>query len=193
MKKLLAIIVLCLIGLVFIVANDQSAPVVLSTNTHNNEFWFVLHRRSNVEFLYHGKPGVKESSTLVKQFIVKSGNLEKKPTPLPHLVGREYWLITRKYSSTDNPETAPYFLELDIPVTDEPPFGPEPYLECDGQCDWELPGYFGLHGINGNAEKLSSHDVGSSGCVRHSDDDITYLYNLFDPENQTIRYYVVDK
>lgn len=45
-----------------------------------------------------------------------------------------------KVEAVDNPETAPYFLTLDIPVSDEEPFGPAPYLECDGQCNWVLPG-----------------------------------------------------
>lgn len=193
MKKLFLLLLVSTVALALLTTNSSSAPTVLSTNAQKNEFWFELLRRSNVELLYYGKAGEKEKSTLVKQFNVKSGILGKKPTPLPQLLGRDYWLIKDKYPSTDNPETAPYFLELDVPVSEESPFGPEPYLECDGQCDWELPGYFGLHGINGDMEKMSPDNEGSSGCVRHSDEDITYLYNLLDPHIEPIRYYVLDR
>ena len=79
-----------------------------------------------------------------------------------------------------------------FPVSEEEPFGPTPYIECDGQCNWILPGAFGLHGVNGNSEKLSEFDLGSSGCIRHSNEDITYLYNLLDPEKEEIRYYIED-
>lgn len=49
---------------------------------------------------------------------------------------------------------------------------------------------FGLHGTGGQPEKLSKDDPGSSGCIRHKDEDITYLYNLLDPQKEEIRYYV---
>jgi len=155
-------------------------------------YWMVLHRRSNDEYLYLGEPGNRDASQMVKRFVVKSGEPGKKPTPLPQLVGRDYWLIINKWESPDNPETAPYFLQLDIPGGEDEPYGPVPYLECSGQCNWELPGYFGLHGVNGNEERLSVTDSGSSGCVRHNDADITYLYNLFDPTQTEIRYYIED-
>lgn len=151
-------------------------------------FWLVLKRESGIEFLYFGMPGEIRESILVRAFKVKTGISEKRPTPLPYLVGREYWTITGKYDSHNNPETAPYFLSLDIPVSVEPPFGPEPYLECNGQCNWETPGAFGLHGVAGNPVRLSSDDPGSSGCIRHSDADITYLYALISAGN---RYYVI--
>lgn len=83
-------------------------------------------------------------------------------------------------------------LTLNIPVSDTEPFGPEPYLECNGQCNWILPGAFGLHGSGGNPEKLSSTDPGSSGCIRHTDEDITYLYNILDHQKAEIRYYIKD-
>ncbi len=154
--------------------------------------WFVLARKSGREFLYYGVLGDHNDSRLIKTFQVKAGVSGKSPTPLPSLLGRKYWLITKKESSADNPETAPYFLTLDIPVTDNRPYGPVPYEECNGQCDWALPGYFGLHGVNGNNLKLSTEDLGSSGCVRHTDEDITYLYNLLNPETEEIRYYIED-
>lgn len=164
---------------------------VLSSNTKTS-YWLLLHRKSNVEFLYSGVPGEKDKSTLIKTFIVKTGIPGQSPTPLPKLLGRQYWLITSKESSEENPETAPYFLTLDIPVSEEYPFGPTPYSECNGECNWQIPGYFGLHGVNGNEEKLSNEDPGSSGCIRHTDSDIIYLYNLLDPEKEEIRYYIED-
>ena len=156
------------------------------------EYWMLLERKSNKEYLYKGVPGEQKASRLIKSFIVKTGVKGKKPTPLPQLVGRDYWNIVDKMESFDNPETAPYFLVLDVPVGESEPYGPEPYLECDGQCNWELPGYFGLHGIASDESKLSKNNPGSSGCVRHTDRDITYLYNLFEPKKEPIRYYVLD-
>jgi len=171
---------------------------VLSSNIKPS-YWLLLHRKSNVEFLYSGDPGQKDKSILLKIFVVKTGIPRQSPTPLPKLLGREYWVITEKIDSSDNPETAPYFLSLDIPVLEEPPFGPEPYLECldpltgeAKQCNWILPGDFGLHGVNGDEEKLSDQDHGSAGCIRHSDRDIAYLYNLLNPKNEEIRYYIED-
>lgn len=164
----------------------------------SDSYWFALHRESGNEFLYLGTPGVENDSSIVREFQVKTG-ADWSPTPLPELVGREYWLIVSKVSSEENPDTAPYFLQLDVPVEDEWPYGPVPYTECKDvttgepiQCDWVLPGYFGLHGTGGDPDKLSVKDLGSSGCIRHDDNDITYLYNLLDPENEEIRYYVFD-
>lgn len=194
-NKLLAILVISVaIGAsLFVYKNyySKETPEVLSLQTQPT-FWMVLHRKSNMEFLYLGKPGQKNQSQLIKTFVVKSGIPGEKPTPLPRLLGRAYWIITGKMESADNPETAPYFLTLDVPVTENWPYGPIPYAECGGQCDWEVPGYFGLHGVNGDATKLSQTNPGSSGCIRHSDQDITLLYNLLDPDKAEIRYYVED-
>lgn len=66
------------------------------------------------------------------------------------------------------------------------------YLECDGKCNWEIPGAFGLHGVAGDESRLSNLDSGSSGFVRHSDSDITFLYNTLHPEQDEIRYYIED-
>lgn len=159
-----------------------------------NEYWFMLYRQSQKEELYQGTPGSKSQSILIKTFQVKTGRPGERPTPLPQLAGRKYWLLTEKREEKENPETAPYFLTLDVPGIEEAPFGPVPYTECGGeQCDWILPGAFGLHGTAGHPEKLSEDDPGSSGCIRHRDEDITYLYNLLDPENNEIRYYIEDK
>lgn len=143
-----------------------------------DEYWLVLDRRINIEQLYIGNPGVKEQSILLRTFRVKTGIPGKRPTPLPQLVGKDFWQITKKYASHENPETAPYFLELNIPGGYQPPYGPVPYTECNGQCNWELPGAFGLHGINGDFNRLSETNPGSSGCIRHTDKDITYLYSV---------------
>jgi hypothetical protein len=154
-------------------------------------YWFILERKSNIEKLYEGVPGDVQKSKLIRQFRVKTGIPGQRPTPLPRLVGREYWKLVKK-ELTDNPETAPYFLTLDVPVSEDEPYGPVPYLECEGQCNWVTYGFFGLHGVNGHPEKLSQDDPGSSGCIRHTDEDITYLYNLLDPATQEIRYYISD-
>jgi lipoprotein-anchoring transpeptidase ErfK/SrfK len=155
--------------------------------------WFLLHRKSNVEYFYFGVQGEKEKSKLLKTFTVKTGIPGERPTPLPQLVGRNYWILTKKESSAENPETAPYFLTLNVPGIEAEPFGPSPYLECDKQCNWVLPGAFGLHGVNGDQSRLSKENQGSSGCVRHTDEAITYLYNTLDPEKEEIRYYIEDK
>lgn len=159
------------------------------------EYWFLLHRKSNAEYLYKGIAGDVFSSDLVREFKVKTGIPGQRPTPLPKLVGREYWKIIKKEAQTgvDFPETAPYFLTLDIPAPSEEPYGPVPYVECNGQCSWVLPGAFGLHGVNGDLSRLSPENPGSSGCIRHKDEDITYLYNLLDPEKEELKYYIEDK
>lgn len=173
----------------------QTRPIqnnVTSTTAQEQLYWFELQRQSNIENLYKGIPGDKANSVHVKSFRVKTGIPGERPTPLPQLIGREYWVMTDKQEQADNPETAPYFLTLDVPVSEEFPYGPVPYEECNGQCNWMLPGPFGLHGTGANPLKLSDTDFGSSGCIRHSDEDITYLYNLLDPTTQEIRYYIVD-
>jgi hypothetical protein len=198
MKRLM-IIGIFLITILYIVGwwmISQKTPLpdigVLSEK-HQPMYWFMLDRSSNTEFFYQGVPGDKAQSTLLKTFTVKTGIPGQRPTPLPQLIGRAYWLIADKHEVADNPETAPYFLTLDVPYTEEPPYGPTPYNECDGeQCDWQLPGSFGLHGVNGDDSRLSPENPGSSGCVRHKDEDITYLYNLLDPKSQEIRYYIED-
>lgn len=171
-------------------ADEPTQGEILSVSDEN-EYWLLLKRKSNIELLYHGKPGIESESSLVKQFVVKTGVEGKRPTPLPQLVHREYWLLTNKYSARDNLEIGPFFLKLDIPYSYTPPYGPEPYKECDGQCNWQTPGSFGLHGIAGDNSKLSSEDKGSSGCVRHYDGDIAYLYHIL-PEDKQIKYYIKD-
>jgi len=195
MKKKLLILAVLFVSLLFItlftsyytnsVKNKDTQPAPKKSH------WFLLQRKNGRELLYYGVLGDLNNSRLIKTFQVKTGVNQKSPTPLPNLLGREYWLITKKESSIDNPETAPYFLTLNIPATDNWPYGPIPYMECNGQCEWTF-GYFGLHGVNGNSSKLSSDDLGSSGCVRHTDKDIEYLYNLLDPETEEIRYYIKD-
>lgn len=184
-------ILLLLIGLlIFQLFSYLNYPAVLSAST-SPEYWLMLHRKSSIEYLYFGIPGQITKSQLVKTFKVKSGIPGERPTPLPNLVNKEYWLITSKESS-DNLEVAPYFLTLNIPGIENESFGPEPYLECNGQCNWILPGAFGLHGINGDTQKLADENIGSSGCIRHSDEDITYLYQLLSPKEKEIRYYIKD-
>jgi lipoprotein-anchoring transpeptidase ErfK/SrfK len=198
-KKLLMLFFLVIfLFLLSFIPNNSSSKVLSEQTTLQESHWFMLHRKTGNEFLYYGTPGDMNNSRLVRSLQVKTG-ASWSPTPLPQLLGRDYWLIIKKESSIDNPETAPYFLTLDVPVTDEWPYGPVLYEECRDvysgeniQCDWILPGYFGLHGTGGNSSKLSKEDFGSSGCVRHSDEDISYLYNLLDPETSEIRYYIKD-
>lgn len=185
------LLLLCLLGWQ-IQTFRKPVGETLSTTSQQRLYWFLLHRASNVEFLYIGVPGDAEQSQLLKTFTVKSGIPGERPTPLPQLVGRDYWLLVDKFEQLDNPETAPYFLTLDIPFSEDYPYGPVPYEECGGQCDWVLPGAFGLHGVASDASRLSPENAGSSGCIRHSDEDIAYLYHLLDPKKEAIRYYVED-
>jgi lipoprotein-anchoring transpeptidase ErfK/SrfK len=178
--------------------NSTEPEKIEDTASVQNSYWLALDRDLGKEYLYYGVPGELDNSKLEAEFQVKIG-ASWSPTPLPQLLGKEYWVIVDKVSSEENPETAPYFLQLDVPTTDEWPYGPVPYTECKDlatgeniQCDWVMPGYFGLHGVNGNDFKLSSDDYGSSGCIRHRDEDITYLYNLLDPKSEEIRYYVLN-
>ncbi len=175
--------------------SDTSSKHVTESIVEKQEaYWFELQRKSNIENLYRGVPGDKSRSEHIRSFRVKTGVPNERPTPLPELVSREYWVITTKQPEPDNPETAPYFITLDVPAPDTEPYGPVPYNECNGQqCHWVLPGAFGLHGTAGNPDKLADWDQGSSGCIRHSDEDITYLYNLLEPDKEEIRYYIIDK
>lgn len=168
----------------------QSEKANANAVQKDDDYWFLLHRKSGVELLYKGVSGNALESKLVRSFQVKTG-AEGKPTPLPQLYGRQYWEITKKYETRENFETAPYFLELNIPYGQEAPYGPVPYKECNGQCNWELPGPFGLHGVNADNSRLSKDNPGSSGCIRHTDTDITYLYSIIEPENN-VRYYIQD-
>lgn len=182
----IAIVVIVNVSLVSFLLNKQEKPESLP-----QKYWFVLHRKANKEELFQGVPGDKKKSKLVKTFTVKVGIPGERPTPLPKLLGKNYWLLIAKEEQKDNPETAPYFLKLNIPVPAEEPYGPAPYNECNGQqCHWILPGAFGLHGINGDPSRLSPENPGSSGCIRHKDEDITYLFNLLDPSKSEIRYYI---
>lgn len=173
-------------------STDQKQEVLAEKSESPKEYWFILHRKSKKEYLYQGTPGDIHNSQLIKEFQVNVGIENERPTPLPKLFGREYWNIIAEFETTTDPETAPYFLTLDIPWSDVYPFGPQPYTECNGaQCDWVRPGSFGLHGIANTPSKLT--DAGSSGCIRHTDEEITYLYNLLDPsEQKPIRYYIED-
>jgi hypothetical protein len=192
-KKLgLLFLLVILLGVLSFIMSPASVPDSIP-KSKEGAYWFILHRKSNKEYLYKGNPGVIKESELIKKFIVKTGIPGERPTPLPNLVGKEYWVITNKVDSSDNPETAPYFLSLNIPAPTDLPFGPEPYLECGGiQCQWDLPGEFGLHGVNGDDSRLSKENLGSSGCIRHTDSDITFLYNVLQPEKDEIRYYIKD-
>lgn len=174
----------------FLIKNEEKN--LSNVNKGGQIHWFLLDRKSGQEELYYGLSGEKENSRLIKTFAVKTGVPGKSPTPLPSLLGKDYWVLVDEWQETENSETGPYFLQLNIDAPSQWPYGPVPYLECDGQCDWVKPGYFGLHGTGGDPTRLSGQDPGSSGCVRHSDSDITYLYNLLDPKNEEIRYYVQD-
>jgi lipoprotein-anchoring transpeptidase ErfK/SrfK len=190
-KKYIPISVFLSIVSIIIGLNIIRAHVISSVPPIQKNHWLVLHRTSNIEELYFGVAGNKSQSKVLKTFHVKTGIPGERPTPLPQLLGRRYWKIEKKEAQKDNPETAPYFLTLDIPAPETEPYGPTPYTECGGkQCSWVLPGAFGLHGIASNSAKLSIQDPGSSGCIRHSDEDITYLYNLLDPKKEEIRYYI---
>jgi len=192
-KKLIFLLIFVIVLGILSLFTKTNEENVANKFEIKNDYWLVLYRKSNKEFLYLGIPGDMKNSKLIKSFIVKTGIPGERPTPLPKLVELDYWIITKKAESFENPETAPYFLSLNIPAPTGIPFGPEPYLECGGiQCQWELPGEFGLHGVNGDESKLASENPGSSGCIRHKDSDITYLYNLLNPTKEEIRYYIED-
>lgn len=191
MKQLVTLVILMVL-LIGIDLFTKPSEKEIKAETSKQNHWFLLHRKTNREYFYFGIPGDREKSKLIKTFIVKTGIPSERPTPLPHLVGREYWVIVNKQDQKENPETAPYFLTLNIPAGEEEPFGPTPYLECNGQCNWVLPGDFGLHGTGGDPSKLANDNPGSSGCIRHTDEDIAFLYDLLDPEKEEIRYYIED-
>jgi lipoprotein-anchoring transpeptidase ErfK/SrfK len=188
--RLFSLLILLFIVNLFFPAKQKTE---ISITEVKAEYWILLKRKSNLEHLYYGVPGKINTSTLVKQFKVKTGIPGKKPTPLPSLLNKSYWLIIDKYETQNNEETAPYFLKLNIPISTKPPYGPSPYLECNGQCNWEVPGPFGLHGVNNDPSKLSTSNPGSSGCIRHTNKDIIYLYKLLKPKENKVRYYIVDK
>lgn len=191
-KTSVLVVILGLLASLLVLQLNQQKPLItpnLETLQQTNaKHWFLLERKSKIEKLFFGTPGDISNSQLVKQFNINPGAADS-PTPLPQLLGREYWLVIGKTPTPDDPETAPYFLILDIPYAEVEPYGPTPYLECNGQCNWKRAGSFGLHGTAQNPLKLV--DLGSSGCIRHKDEDITYLYNLIDP-SQEVRYYIND-
>ena len=184
---LIVIFIIALAGYLFI----QQKRLTTKKTEDKKSYWFILNRKSNIEMLYLGKSGDVNQSVLIKTFTVKTGVPGKKPTPLPSLLGKEYWVLTAKLDAGDNTETGPFFLQLNVPFTEEEPYGPTQYLECEGQCNWELPGAFGLHGLGDDPSRLSAENPGSSGCIRHSNQDITYLYNLLDLKDE-VRYYIQD-
>lgn len=193
-KKLLVLLFVFVLGIISTIAVNAMLSKKVDAPKEippKERYWFVLYRKSNIEQLFKGVPGDYQNSKLVKTFKVKTGMPGQRPTPLPQLMGEEYWVVTKKFKTKDIPETAPYFIELSVPVTDEYPYGPMPYEECNGQCDWVLPGPFGLHGVNGDNERLSDMNPGSSGCIRHTDEDIAYLYDIINPEEE-VRYYIQD-
>lgn len=167
-------------------------PVMLSGGDIGPEtsYWFRLNRRENIETLNYGPNNLPQLSLMVWFFRVKTGVPGQKPTPLPQKTGRPFWLVIDKYQTRDNPETAPFFLVLDVPGTETSPFGPRPYRECAGQCNWKIPGYFGLHGVAGVESRLTIPEPGSSGCVRHRDFDISFLYHVLDPRRNPIPYFI---
>lgn len=197
MRKIALFFVIGIVLLVGFVFFSHKSSKLLAPEV-KNAYWFMLERKANVETLYKGTPGDVNNSEVVRVFQVKTGIAGKSPTPLPALMGREYWKIIKKESSAENIDTAPYFLTLDVPSGPDWPYGPTPYEECTNeegkkvQCDWGYPGYFGLHGTNGDKSKLGNENKGSLGCIRHTDEDITYLYDLLDPEREEIRYYIQD-
>ena len=115
-------IVLLSLGVLVVTQNmtlkSQQTEVVKKQEQH----WFILHRKSQKEDLYFGIPGDANKSKLVKTFTVKTGIPGERPTPLPKLMGREYWLLVEKHPEVDNPETAPYFMTLDVPAPSDPPY-----------------------------------------------------------------------
>jgi hypothetical protein len=192
MKKIMKVSIIISFALLILALSCVPKNEFSQITPQKQSHWFLLQRKSNKEYLYTGIPGEILKSHLLRTFDVKTGIPGERPTPLPQLAHREYWIIIDKKDSSDNPETAPFFLTLDIPGIDKEPYGPTPYTECNGQCNWVLPGSFGLHGVHGDISRLAKENPGSSGCIRHSDADIMYLYHLLNPQSEEIRYYIQD-
>src|SRR5688572_20793004 len=116
-KKTLGIIGGCLLvaATIFYVKTVSNKSLSPQSIPQKESYWLLLHRKSNKEYLFLGTPGQKERSKLIKTFTVKTGVPGENPTPLPQLLGKKYWTIVAKERVEDNPETAPYFLTLDIP------------------------------------------------------------------------------
>lgn len=180
-----------------------------TTAPSTDAYWFLLERKSKKETLYQGKPGDRTNSRIIRSFQINPGWPGQTPTPISTKLGIPYWIITTYKTNTADEQKSklgPYFLSLNIPYNDPGnncPIngvnkncqGPTPYLECpdraNNQCYWPVPGEFGLHGVGNSISRLT--DEGSNGCIRHSNDDITYLYNLLSKYNREIRYYTVDE
>lgn len=184
-------------------------PSQETTTPSTDSYWFLLERKSKRETLYQGTPADTAKSKVIRSFQVNPGWPGQTPTPLSTKLGNPYWIITQyKINTTDEKKATlgPYFFSLNIPINNPGRNclvngvatdcqGPVPYLECPdmpgSQCYWPVPGDFGLHGIGNDASRLTNE--GSNGCIRHSNEDITYLYNLLSSYNPEVRYYIVDQ
>lgn len=181
---------------------DSSLSPPTPTQTPTDNYWFLLDRLNKKEYLFQGPVGVRDRKYLVREFTVLPGLSGQTPTPVPSKVTptREYWTFNSATLKSPVGDISnggqPGFLKLDIPY-DNSLGGPVPYLECGpsgtSQCNWNTPGAFGLHGVDNNHPLT---DPGSSGCIRHNNTDIQYLYNLLsnvvNNNPNTIRYYIED-
>lgn len=168
-----------------------------STDQNARGYWFQLHRsragKQPTEDLYHGVYGDALNSDHVMTSTVNPGIDGKSPTPRPDLLGKSYWVITKKEQNQGDAINlmGPDFLVLNIDYQNQYN-GPLGYNECgpsrNEQCFWPTPGEFGLHGTGDTSSRLT--DSGSSGCIRHSNDAITSIYNLLKNESGEIRYYI---
>ena len=95
------VVVIALLAIFSIFNRDKQTVKILASETKKENYWFLLHRKSNIEYLYKGQPNDIENSNLIKTFKVKVGVPGQKPTPLPNLLGREYWKIIDKFETKD--------------------------------------------------------------------------------------------
>ncbi len=179
--------------------------------TLGNTYWFLLNRQKRYEILYKGTPEKITQSQVVKISTINPGSPGDEPTPIPQKLGKKFWSLTgevRLHPQDSDPtgyeKFGPYFIVLDVPFKNQPDpscnnngttdcYGPVPYKECgpslDQQCNWHTPGEFAIHGN----DKLDP--PGSAGCVRHSNTDITEIYDTLNNAkaiNSNTRYYAID-
>src|SRR5690606_19080816 len=88
---ILAVITFNFLLFTYFTAKNKVDPPLIEKSPAS--YWFLLHRKSQKEYFYRGIPGDPQKSTLIKTFTVKTGIPGERPTPLPKLLGREYWVI----------------------------------------------------------------------------------------------------
>jgi len=107
-----SILIIIITALVVGIVGGIMLPIIrrgevegVNTIREEKEYWLLLHRKSNKEYVYNGVPGDIMHSELIKTFNVKIGIPGKRPTPLPQKLGYAYWVIESEEKVVGNPET----------------------------------------------------------------------------------------